>query len=629
MDTFLQQIVSGLATGGIYASLALALVMIYQATDVVNFAQGEMAMFSTYLAWSLLNAGVPYWIAFFSTLAIAFVGGLLIERTIIRPMENAPVLSIVIVCIGLLVIFNSLAGWIYSYVIQSFPSPFPRKPLKIGNIVFGLHDLGIIGITLILLIFLYLFFKYTSLGLAMRAAAQNPVSSRLVGIRVSWMLALGWGLAAMIGAVAGMMIAPIVFLEPNMMGGIMIYAFAAATLGGFNSPLGAVIGGILVGITENLAGTYIPFIGTDLKLTVALMVILMVLLVKPTGLFGKARVGKIWEMKRTTQIPEFAGVRGPSIHSYWKIIGLLGVLSVAVLLPFVVSSYRLFQFTMAYVYAIALLGLNMLTGYNGQISLGHGAFYALGAYTTAILIERGEMAYGWTIPIASFICLIVGFLFGIPALRLEGLYLSLATFALALSIPQILKYFESWTGGVQGIILSKPEVPFGLPLNPDQWLYFLVLGILVISFGIGWNLLRGRVGRAIIAIRDHPIAAETLGIPKALYKSLTFGVSAMYTGTAGALGALVVQFVAPDSFNEFLSISFLVGIVIGGLSSISGALFGAFFIQFVPTYAQNISKAAPWAIYGIFLIAFMYVMPTGIAGFLQKVWGRFGRFRRK
>jgi branched-chain amino acid transport system permease protein len=622
MDTFLQQIVSGLATGGIYASLALALVMIYRATDVVNFAQGEMAMFSTYLAWSLLNAGVPYWMAFFITLAVAFIGGVLIEQIVIRPLENAPVLSIVIVCIGLLVIFNSLAGWIYSYVIQSFPSPFPRRPLKIGNIVFGLHDLGVIGITFILLILLYLFFRYTSLGLAMRAAAQNPISSRLVGIRVSWMLALGWGLAAMIGAVAGMMIAPIVFLEPNMMGGIMIYAFAAATLGGFNSPMGAVVGGILVGITENLAGTYIPFIGPDLKLTVALLMILIVLLVKPTGLFGKAGVPKMWEMKRIAQVPEFVQVGVSPTRSYWKIIGLLGVLTVAFLLPFVLSSYRLFQFTLVYVYAIALLGLNMLTGYNGQISLGHGAFYALGAYTAAILVERGEMAYGWTIPIASLISLITGFLFGIPALRLEGLYLSLATFALALSIPQILKYFESWTGGVQGIILSKPEAPFGLPLNPDQWLYFLTLGILIISFGIGWNLLRGRVGRAIIAIRDHPTAAETLGIHKALYKSLTFGVSAMYTGTAGALGAIVVQFVAPDSFNEFLSISFLVGIVIGGLSSISGSIFGAFFIQFVPTYAQNISKAAPWAIYGIFLIAFMYLMPTGIAGFLQRVWNR-------
>ncbi|HWU40385.1 MAG TPA: branched-chain amino acid ABC transporter permease, partial [Candidatus Acidoferrum sp.] len=276
MDIFLQQIVSGLATGGIYASLALALVMIYQATDVFNFAQGEMAMFSTYLAWSMINAGVPYWGAFFATLAIAFVGGIMIERVIIRPVENAPVLAIVIVTIGLLVIFNSMAGWMFSYIIQPFPSPFPKTPIKIGNIVFGPHDLGAIGVTLLLLLLLYLFFRHTSLGLAMRAAAQNPASSRLVGIRVSWMLALGWGLAALVGAVAGIMVAPIIFLEPNMMGGILIYAFASATLGGFTSPGGAVLGGFLVGVIENLVGTYVGFIGTELKLTVALAIILIV-----------------------------------------------------------------------------------------------------------------------------------------------------------------------------------------------------------------------------------------------------------------------------------------------------------------------------------------------------------------
>lgn len=618
MDTFFQQIVSGLATGGIYASLALALVMIYRATDVVNFAQGEMAMFSTYLAWSFLNAGLSYWVAFFATLCIAFVGGILIERAIIRPMENAPVLTIVIVCIGLMVIFNSLAGGIYSYVIQSFPSPFPKRPVKVGNIVFGLHDLGVIGVTFVLLLVLYLFFRHTDLGLAMRAAAQNRVSSRLVGIRVSWMLALGWGLAALFGAVAGMMVAPVVFLEPNMMGGIMIYAFAAATLGGFTSPGGAVVGGLLVGVAENLAGTYIPFIGTELKLTVALMLILLVLLVKPSGLFGKAEISRVWEMKSPTGVPEWV-----EVDWRWKITGLLIALIIAFFLPFVLSSYRLFQFTLVYVYAIALLGLNLLTGYNGQISLGHGAFYAIGAYTAAILTHQWDIAYGWTIPVAGLVCLLVGFLFGIPALRLEGLYLALATFSLALSIPQILKYFENWTGGVQGIIISKPTAPFGSSLSPDQWLYFLALGILSVSFWIGWNLLRGRVGRAIIAIRDHPIAAEAMGIKNALYKSLTFGVSAMYTGIAGALGAIVVQFVAPDSFNEFLSISFLVGVVVGGLGSISGAIFGAFFIQFVPTYAQNISKAAPWAIYGIFLIAFMYAMPTGIAGFTRVVWSKF------
>jgi branched-chain amino acid transport system permease protein len=293
VDIFFQQVVSGIATGGIYGSLALALVMIYQATDVVNYAQGEMAMFSTYLAWSMINAGLPYWVAFAATLAIAFVGGILIERVVIRPVENAPILTIVIVCIGLLVILNSLAGWIYTYTQKPFPSPFPDRPIRIGNVVFGAHDVGAIAITLIVLGLLYVFFRYTPLGLAMRAAAQNPASSRLVGIRVGWMLALGWGLAALVGAVAGMMVAPVVFLDPTMMAGILIYAFASATLGGFTSPGGAVVGGLIVGVTENLVGTYVRFIGTELKLTVALAIILVVLMVKPSGLFGRATVHRV------------------------------------------------------------------------------------------------------------------------------------------------------------------------------------------------------------------------------------------------------------------------------------------------------------------------------------------------
>lgn len=293
MDIFLQQVVSGLATGGIYGALALALVMIYQATDVVNFAQGEMAMFSTYLAWTLLNAEVPYWLAFAATLAIAFIGGLLIERVVIRPVESAPVLAIVIVCIGLLVILNSMAGWIYSYIQKPFPTPFTGRPIRLGNVVFGAHDVGAIAVTLVVLVLLYVFFRYTPLGLAMRAAAQNPVSSRLCGIRVGWMLALGWGLAAAVGAVAGMMIAPKVFLDPNMMSGILIYAFASATLGGFTSPGGAVLGGLIVGVVENLVGTYVGFIGTELKLTVALAIIIVVLLVKPSGLFGHAVVRRV------------------------------------------------------------------------------------------------------------------------------------------------------------------------------------------------------------------------------------------------------------------------------------------------------------------------------------------------
>ena len=317
-----------------------------------------------------------------------------------------------------------------------------------------------------------------------------------------------------------------------------------------------------------------------------------------------------------------------STHWRWSVI--VAILVLAGLIPFVLSNYRLFQFTSAYIYAIALLGLNMLTGFNGQISLGHGAFFAIGGYATAILIDQFHWPYYATFPVAALICLVVGFLFGLPALRLEGHYLALATFALALATPQLLKYkaFEKWTGGVQGIVIGKPEAPFGLPLNPDQWLYFVSLAIMVFMFWIGWNLLRGRIGRALVAIRDQPIAASTMGINTALYKSLTFGVSALYTGLAGALSAVVVQFVAPDSFNVFLSITLLVGVVVGGLGSLSGAIYGAFFVQFVPNVAEEISKAAPWAIYGVFLIGFMYVMPTGVAGFLRLSWQRLRRLLR-
>ncbi|MGH7316794.1 MAG: branched-chain amino acid ABC transporter permease, partial [Candidatus Rokuibacteriota bacterium] len=277
------------------------------------------------------------------------------------------------------------------------------------------------------------------------------------------------------------------------------------------------------------------------------------------------------------------------------------VLLVAVSLPFTMSGFRLFQFTQVLIYAIALLGLNMLTGYNGQFSLGHGAFYGIGAYTTAIMIDRWSIGYGWTILAAGILCLIVGFLFGRPALRLEGLYLALATFSLALAVPQILKYFEEWTGGSQGIVLSKPTAPFGLPLNEDQWLYFVTLAVAIVLFVLAWNLLRGRVGRAVVAIRDNRIAAEAMGINNALYKTVVFGVSAAYTGIAGALSAIAIAFVAPDTFNVFLSITLLTGIVIGGFATISGAIYGALFIQFVPNWAQDISKAAPWAIFGLFL----------------------------
>jgi branched-chain amino acid transport system permease protein len=286
------------------------------------------------------------------------------------------------------------------------------------------------------------------------------------------------------------------------------------------------------------------------------------------------------------------------------------------------TDYHLFQLTMVVVYGIAILGLSLLTGFNGQISLGHGAFYAIGAYTTAILMTTWAVPYWLTLPISAVICAGVGFLLGLPALRLGGLYLALTTFALAVAIPQILKYklFEDWTGGVQGLVIDKPEAPFGLGLSPDQWLYLFTLVIAVALYVIGWNIVRGRMGRAMMAIRDHAMAAEAMGINLAMVKTRAFALSAMYTGLAGSLGAIAVQFVAPDSFGVFVSIFLFVGLVVGGVSSIGGTLIGAAFIEFVPNLADKVSKAAPGAVYGVILIAVMFLMPAGVGGFVHGLW---------
>jgi branched-chain amino acid transport system permease protein len=292
MELFIQQVLAGIATGGIYACMALAIVMIFQAIDHINFAQGEMAMVSTFTAWQLLQWGVPYWAAFILTVGLSFLAGIGIERIVFRPIRNAPVLSHVVVFIALFAILNSLAGFIWDFGIKPFPTPFGTAPL-LGSGLISAHQAGMIAVTLIVLLFLYAFFRFTSTGLAMRAAAGNPESARLVGIRVSWMVALGWGMAAAIGAIGGMLIAPVVFLDPNMMLGILLYGFAGAVLGGLTSPGGAVLGGLSVGILENLVATYIPRIGSELKLPIALFIIVAVLVVRPSGLFGRVSVQRV------------------------------------------------------------------------------------------------------------------------------------------------------------------------------------------------------------------------------------------------------------------------------------------------------------------------------------------------
>lgn len=293
----------------------------------------------------------------------------------------------------------------------------------------------------------------------------------------------------------------------------------------------------------------------------------------------------------------------------------------ALALPFVLQGFYLFQITLAMTYAIALLGLNILVGHSGQISLGHGAFFAVGAYTVAILSDQLGVPLWAGVPITTALCFAAGFAFGLPALRLEGHYLALATFALAVAVPQLLKWkaLERWTGGVQGILLAKPEAPAWLPLSQDQWLYLIVLAVMAVAFAAARNFLGARLGRALLAVREHPVAAAAMGVDVAGTKTLAFGISALYTGAAGALGAAVVQFVSPDTFNFFLSITLVIGVVVGGLARISGALYGAAFIQFVPNLVDQVSKSGTWAIYGALLILIVFAMPSGISGLVDRL----------
>jgi len=310
-----------------------------------------------------------------------------------------------------------------------------------------------------------------------------------------------------------------------------------------------------------------------------------------------------------------------------RYLAIGALIAVGLLLPLVATNFVIFQLTMVMIYGLAILGLNLLTGFNGQFSLGHSAFYGIGAYTAAILMDKLDLAYFWTLPCSGAVCFVVGFLFGLPALRLQGLYLALATFALATAMPQILKFqpLEPLTGGVQGIVNVKPDPPPGVPLDADQWLYFFTLTVLLLLFVGAANLVKSRTGRAMMAIRDHPIAAASMGVNTALYKTLTFGVSALYTGVAGALGAIAVQFVAPDSFTFLLSVSLLVGLVVGGVGSIPGSLFGGLFVLFVPNIAERVSTGLASAIYGVILLLVIFLMPSGAAGFPRRAAARLMR----
>ncbi len=423
--------------------MALALVLIFRSTGIVNFAQGEMAMFSTFVAWGLYEGGVPLGLAVLTTLALSFVAGWCIERGLIRHFEGGEHLTLVIVTLGLFILLNSLAGWIWGFGNRSFPSLFSDDTVTSGVSGSSVESLGIVGVLLGVVGLLFLLFQRTKSASPCARPRSTPTRARSSACASGSMLMLGWGLAAALGALAGVLVAPRLFLDVNLMGSVLIYAFAAAALGGFDSAIGAVVGGWIIGVSENLAGTYVDFIGADLKILVPLGIIFVVLLVRPSGLFGAREVA---ERERAAQ----ASARSSRRWSRSRLA-----------IPFLFGPYRVGQFTLVLAYAVAVLGLNLLVGYNGQISLGHGAFFALGAYTAALLIEKGSVPLSVDAAGGGGALLRRGYLFGIPALRLRGLYLALVTLGLAIAMPQLIKRFDELTEGTQGLTVAQPTAPAG------------------------------------------------------------------------------------------------------------------------------------------------------------------------
>ena len=531
----------------------------------------------------------------------------------IRPVERGSQIRVVIITIGLLLTLNGLATWIWTGEVRAVQSPFPGGTFDIGGVAIAYADVGTIAVCFAAVVVMWAFFQFTKVGLAMRAAAVNPNEARLVGVRVPLMLGLGWGLAAVLGAIAGMLTAPSVFLDPNMMQSVLIYAFAAAVLGGIDSPIGAVVGGLILGVGLNLIGTYIDFIG-----------------VRPPPAGGAARDPRRPPRPPGRPLREARGEEGMSRATLRTLIVFVVVSVIVFTLPAFVNDFRAQQFSYVGIYLVALIGLNILTGYTGQISLGHGAFMAIGGYTTAILMTDHGVKDIVTIPIAIVVTGVAGFLFGLPAARLSGLYLALATFAIAVAMPSVIKRFEGFTGGGSGVnLFGTPELTAsltpvriaGFELNFNNWLYYLAWSIAMIGYVIGWLILRGRTGRAFRAVRDSETAAVSSGVSLARTKALAFGISAAYAGAAGALFAIATTYVNPDTFPVALSIFLLVGVVVAGLGSLQGLIIGAIFIQFMPLWAQNISKSpgAPAVIYGAFLILVVLALPGGAAGLISRL----------
>ncbi len=633
MQQFVNTALSGLTLGAVYAAFALALVLIFRSTRIVNFAQAPMAMVTTFIALEIIDAGYSYWIGFAAALLCGLVLGAVLERVVIRPVENKPDINAVILTLGLFITLHALASVIFGNTFRSFPAPFGLRGLEVGGTTIALTTSGIftVGAVATVMLLLVGLFRYTDIGLQMRASAYNAEVARLLGVRVGRMLTLGWALAAVVGSLAGLLIANGGLVHPGYMDSVVVYGFVAAVLGGLESPGGAVVGGLLLGLSLSFVSGYLgsqlvraggaadPDAGADPQAR------------RPVrrGRGEEGLMGRVLTWWR-------ASVLGR--HLLTAFVGLL--LLVVVLES--VGDYRALQLAaMAYL-AIAAGGLTVLTGVNGQISLGHGALMAFGAYTTALMLNEpgNTLPITLVVAVAVLVTLAVGTAVGVAAARLHGPYLAGATLALAVAVPGIALHFSDTLGGEQGLRVSLPAVPTwaldleyfltGTEMSRSQYVGYLAWITLIVTFVLLANLVRGRVGRRWRAVRDDEVAAELSGIRLGRSRISAFMVSAAAAGAAGAMLAITARLAAPSGFTLVLSLTLLTAVVLGGLGSLFGALVGAALLTFLPPFVTRIGgdaglsdiRAAELAplVYGLVMVLVILLAPAGIVGTARMAW---------
>lgn len=614
---FGQLVFSGLAMGSLYALVALGLVMVFKSTNLINFAYGQMAMLSTFFGFTLLERfGLSYGLAFVGALAFSALLAVVVQQ-ILRPAKNSS--SVIVATLALYMVFSAVAGMVWGWDPQSFPSVFTGEPLIFLDIVASQANLFNLAVTVGLMLLMFVFFRFTMTGIAMRALSQNAMAASLMGVSVDKLFILTWALSGILGGVAGFLVAPTTFLDTNMMVVLLLKAFTAAVLGGFTSYPGVVIGGLTLGVLENLVAGYIS---TDLKDTFSFVLLIAVLCVKPEGILGKP-IRMLGKKVAEEHLPFDSSA--PPLSNGRKLM----LFAAAVAFPFAFqdNTYILYFACLVGIYMIVAIGLNFLVGYTGQISLGHAALFAIGAYASALLTLNFGIPFWVAMPAAGLIAGLAGLLLGLAALRLSGLYLAIATLGLGEAMPQILLKWDSVTNGYNGLKPAKPA--FGpLVLDNEFKFYFLILAVLIVVVMVTNNLLRSKVGRAFIASRDSEAGAEAMGIPLARYRILAFVLSACFAGVAGSLYAHVVGFISPSDFNSWMSLVFLCMVFVGGVGSIPGAMLGATFMTAVPQFFAG-SKSFSGILFGCALLVIILFFPKGLAGIYQVIAGFVGRIVRR